>query len=356
MTDTQVAAAVSAHAEVTFHRHGTVGRIVLNRPKALNALTTPMIEALHRCLNQWECDPGSVLVLESSSPKAFCAGGDIRAIRQNSVEGRHHESISFFTNEYALNARLAELQTPVVSLIDGICMGGGLGLSVHGAFRVLTERAVLAMPETAIGFFPDVGASYFLSRLPGALGTFIGLTGYRLDTADALYTGLGTHIVADATTVASALAQQDRSVDEVLRNMAPAPPHDVPPSRLASHRAEIDHCFGQTSVAGIRSRLEELAGRPWARDALAALDAASPLSLEVTLAAVTAGKQLSLRQCLAMELKISSQLIRSHDFIEGVRAMLVDKDRSPHWADPGAEQFDFAAAGLWNPAVTAAAR
>lgn len=357
MTDTQVASAVSAHAEVTIHRHGKVGRIVLNRPKALNALTTPMIEALHRCLDQWTTDPGAVLVLESASPKAFCAGGDIRAIRQNSVEGRHDDSIAFFTNEYALNARLAELQTPIVSIIDGICMGGGLGLSVHGQFRVLTARAMLAMPETAIGFFPDVGASHFLSRLPGALGTFIGLTGYRLDAADALYCGLGTHLVPDSTTVATALAEQNRSVDEVLRALAPqTAPHEAPTSLLAMHRAEIDYCFGQTSVAGIRSRLARLAGRPWAGEALTALDAASPLSLEVTLAAVTAGKQMSLRQCLAMELEISRRLIRTHDFIEGVRAALVDKDRSPHWAAPGSDPFDYAAAGLWNRAITTSDR
>ncbi|MBY8861394.1 enoyl-CoA hydratase/isomerase family protein [Nocardia sp. CA2R105] len=354
MTETQISSAVreqdsaSGDDEVMFVRDGRVGRILLNRPKALNALTLPMIEQFHRCLDEWSQAPGSVLVLESTSPKAFCAGGDIRRIRQNTVEGRHDDSVEFFSAEYALNARLAGFETPVVSLIDGICMGGGLGLSVYGAFRVLTERAVLAMPETAIGFFPDVGASYFLSRLPGALGTYIGLTGYRLDASDALHTGLGTHLVTDIDAVTAALDRQDRSIDEALRSLAPSTMPE--PGQLAGHRGEIDHCFASPSMTVIRSRLIEV-GSPWAQETLTALDAASPLSLEVTLAALTAGRQLPLRQCLAMELRISSGLVRTHDFIEGVRAGLVDKDRSPKWAAPEAQSFDYAEAGLWNRAT-----
>lgn len=340
--------------EVEFARHGSVGRIVLNRPKALNALTTPMIEELHHCLDQWSAEPGSVLVIQSGCAKAFCAGGDIRAIRQNTVEGRQGDSVAFFSAEYQLNARLAELTTPIVALIDGICMGGGLGLSVHGTFRVLTERAVLAMPETSIGFFPDVGASYFLSRLPGALGTYIGLTGYRLDAADAVYAGLATHLVSDTAAVTYALDQRDLSVDEVLRAMAPstAPGHQGP-SGLAAHRAMIDYCFGAASIDEICSRLTQVGG-PWADETRATLDAVSPLSLEVTLAAIAAGKQQSLRDCLAMELQVATHLIQTHDFVEGVRAMLVDKDRSPSWAAAGEQRFDYAAAGLWNRRTTPA--
>lgn len=334
--------------EVMFVRDGGVGRILLNRPTALNALTLPMIEQFHRCLDQWEQRPGSVLLLESAGPKAFCAGGDIRRIRQNTIENRHDDSAAFFSAEYALNARLAESDTPIVSLIDGICMGGGLGLSVHGAFRVLTERAVLAMPETAIGFFPDVGASYFLSRLPGALGSYLALTGYRLDAADALYTGLGTHLVAEADAVDTALSRQDRSIDEVLRALAPVEtPDHVTHSRLAGHRARIDYCFARADVADIRSRLNEVGGH-WAEETLTALDAASPLSLEVTLATLTLGRQQNLRKCLATEFQVATHLIRTHDFLEGVRASLVDKDKAPKWADPEKQSFDYAAAGLWN--------
>lgn len=321
-------------AEVVLERRGDVGRIILNRPKALNALTLPMIEEMHRCIDEWERAPGSVVVLESVSDRAFCAGGDIRQIRQNSIDGLHDRSIAFFTAEYELNGRIAEFQTPWVSLIDGICMGGGLGLSIHGTFRVVSDRAVLAMPETAIGFFPDVGASHFLSRLPGAIGAYLGLTGYRLDAADSMYTGLATHRVADISAVLPAL-EHGGAVEDVLRSLQTTP---AAPSRLADHRDDIDRCFGAASVAEIRSRLLEL-GNPWADDTRQALDTASPQSLEVTLAALSAGRQQSLRRCLAMELDLATRIIASHDFIEGVRAALVDKDRSPSWAAP--EQLSF---------------
>lgn len=329
--------------EVRYVRQGPVSRIILNRPKALNALTTSMVDQLHIALDEWEANPGSALILESSSPKAFCAGGDIRRIRQHTIDGSHHLSAEFFSSEYRLNARLASLPTPVLSLIDGICMGGGMGLSVHGTFRVVSDKALLAMPETAIGFFPDVGGSYFLSRLPGALGTYLGLTGYRMDAADAVYTGLATHRVPDVTDVMHALREvPQRSVDEVLRALAPDGP--TPPPKLAEHRNELDWCFGAPTVAEIRARLTAT-DSPWAKQTLETLAEVSPQSLEVTLAAITAGKQQNLEQCLQMELSIATHLARTSDFVEGVRAGLVDKDRTPKWADT---KFDYSAAALWN--------
>ena len=333
--------------DVMFSRQGDVGRIVLNRPKALNALTLPMIEELHACLDRWVADPGAVLVVESASPKAFCAGGDIRAIRQNTLEDRHDVSMAFFAAEYELNARLAEFETPVVALIDGICMGGGLGLSVHGPFRVLTERALMAMPETAIGFFPDVGASYFLSRLPGALGVYLGLTGYRMDAADALYAGLGTHLVADLAAVTTALHRhRDTSIDELLAGLAqPKTGAQKKSSNLAMYRDEIDHCFGMPTIGEICSSLAE-SGTQWARRTLDSLATMSPLCLDVTLAVLTSGTQMSLRECLQMELQVSSHLVRTPDFLEGVRAMLVDKDRAPQWGEACAQACDFAAVGF----------
>lgn len=339
------------YPEVTFNRRGNVGRISLDRPKALNALTIGMIEELHRILDAWERDPGAVLVLDSSSPRAFCAGGDIRQIRQHSVDGRHDDGVAFFAAEYALNNRLAELSTPQVSLIDGICMGGGLGLSVHGTFRVLSDKASMAMPETAIGFFPDVGASHFLSRLPGALGPYLGLTGYRMDAADALYTGLGTHLVTDVDAVLPALEQHDGAVDEVLRSMSTAPA----PSHLAAHRSDIDWCFGAPSVDQIRNRLHDN-GSNWATDTLEVLDAMSPQSLDVTLALLIAGKEQPLRQCLDMELAVTGSIITTHDFIEGVRAALVDKDKSPAWAAPGTTQIRIPSLGftVTDPRLTPA--
>lgn len=324
MTDT---AAVEILADV----HRGVGRILLNRPKALNALTTGMVAAIDRVLAGWEHASLSAVVLASTSAKAFCAGGDIRTIRENSLAGDAEASERFFASEYRLNARIAEYPVPVVSLIDGMCLGGGLGLSVHGSFRVVTERAVLAMPETAIGFFPDVGASYFLPRLPGAIGTYLGLTGHRLDAADALYTGLATHFVpADGIdAVGDALADNpDDPVDVVLNRLAGRSP--VAESGLAEVRGDVDWAFGAPALGEIEKRLRHL-DTPWAAAASVALESASPQSLEITHALLARGRQHTLRECLDTELALTRTTIRTPDFLEGVRAALVDKDRAPDW-------------------------
>ncbi len=290
-----------------------------------------MVAALDRVLADWEHAPLSAVVLASTSPKAFCAGGDIRTIREHSLAGDAEASERFFASEYRLNARIAEYPVPVVSLIDGLCMGGGLGLSVHGGFRVVTERAVLAMPETGIGFFPDVGASYFLSRLPGAIGMYLGLTGHRLDAADALYTGLATHFVPTERlgAVQDALADHPGDpVDVVLNRLAG--PFPVAGSGLAAVRGDIDRAFGAPALGEIEKRLRHL-DTPWAASALAALEAASPQSLEITHGLLARGRQHTLRECLAMELALTRTTVRTPDFLEGVRAALVDKDRSPAW-------------------------
>jgi enoyl-CoA hydratase len=186
-------------ADIRDELDGTLGRIVLDRPKTLNALTLPMVVRLEQILDDWRDRPLSAVVIESSDKRAFCAGGDIHGIRQNTLDGRPGDSELFFATEYRVNATLAAYPHPVVSLIDGVCMGGGIGLSVHGAFRIATEAAMFAMPETAIGFFPDVGGSYFLSRLPAAVGMYLGLTGARFDAGDALHVGLATHFCAAAS-------------------------------------------------------------------------------------------------------------------------------------------------------------
>nr|AIU93555.1 hypothetical protein LRS1606.121 [Rhodococcus sp. NS1] len=338
-------------SEIGYIRQGAFGRIVLNRPAALNALTTSMVHQLHTTLDAWETEPGRALILESSSPKAFCAGGDIRQIRQNTLDGVHEESERFFSSEYRLNARLATLSTPVVSLIDGICMGGGLGLSVHGTFRVVSDAALLSMPETAIGFFPDVGASYFLSRLPGALGIFLGLTGYRMNAADAIYTGLATHYVSDVNDVLHVLSEApQRSIDEILRALGPDTDGTLGQPQLAEHRQAIDWCFGAPTLSEISSRLAA-DDSPWAQETLNTLAKASPQSLEVTFAAISAGRQQSLERCLEMELRIALHLVQTPDFIEGVRAGLVDKDRAPNWDKMELMEFDVLAAGVWDRSV-----
>ncbi|MFD8001683.1 enoyl-CoA hydratase/isomerase family protein [Streptomyces mirabilis] len=318
-------------AEVLADVHRGVGRILLNRPKALNALTTGMVAAIDRALAAWEHTPLSAVVLASTTTKAFCAGGDIRTIREHSLAGDAEASERFFASEYRLNARIAEYPVPVVSLIDGLCMGGGLGLSVHGTFRVVTERAVLAMPETGIGFFPDVGASFFLSRLPGAIGMYLGLTGHRLDAADALYTGLATHFVpADRLdAVGDALADTPGDpVDAVLNRLAGRSP--VAESGLAKVRGDVDWAFGAPTLGEIEKRLRHL-DTSWAAATLLALESASPQSLEITHALLVRGRQHTLRECLGTELALTRTTIRTPDFLEGVRAALVDKDRSPTW-------------------------
>ncbi|KUM68106.1 enoyl-CoA hydratase/isomerase family protein [Streptomyces griseorubiginosus] len=324
MTDT-------AADEILADVHRGVGRILLNRPKALNALTTDMVAAIDRVLAAWEDIPLSAVVLASTSTKAFCAGGDIRTIREHSLTGDAEASERFFASEYRLNARIAEYRVPIVSLIDGLCMGGGLGLSVHGGFRVVTERAVLAMPETGIGFFPDIGASYFLPRLPGATGMYLGLTGHRLDAADALYTGLATHFVpADGLdAVGDALADHPGDpVDVVLNRLAGHSP--VAESALAQVRADVDRAFGAPSLGEIDKCLRHI-GTPWAQAASAALESASPQSLEITHTLLAQGRQRTLRECLAAELALTRTTIRTPDFLEGVRAAVVDKDRTPRW-------------------------
>ena len=307
-----------------------IGRIMLDRPRALNALDRPMVDTILELLERWRPMAMRAVTIESSNPGVFCAGGDIRRIRQNTLDGRIEESNSFFAAEYRMNEMLASYPVPVVALIDGVCMGGGLGISVHGPFRVVTERAVLAMPETSIGFFPDVGASYFLSRLPGGVGTYLGLTGARLSAPDAVHLGLATHhiTVDDLPSVIPALIADQRPVDAVLRDLA-SPVAE--PSALAMDRAAIDAVFSGTSLSDILERLD-VERDPWASRTRDALRRASPRSLRVTLDLLVAGRQRTLHQCLEAELAAARSVTRSPDFLEGVRAALVDKDRTPIWA------------------------
>lgn len=313
-------------------RLGSAALLTLDRPRALNALTTPMIAQLDQRLDAFEADPGvRTIVLRSAEPKAFCAGGDMRRIRELCLAGEQAEAERFFATEYALNRRLAGLERPLVTLVDGICMGGGLGLSVHGRYRVATERAVFAMPETALGFFPDVGGSYFLPRLPAALGRWLGLTGARLDGEEAAALGLATHFVPQSRLPAllEALARRgDQTVAQVLDRHAETPAA----ARLESIAPDCAATFG---VAADRPALLAVLARhggEFAHQALADLGRASPHSLDVTLALFAAGQWAPLAACLEHELAAARAILRHPDFVEGVRAVLVDKTRDPRWA------------------------
>ncbi len=307
---------------------GSVGRIVLDRPRSLNALTLPMVEQLEQVLLAWAREPLRAIVISSSSERAFCAGGDIRQVRQNTLDGEGAASLRFFATEYRVNHLLAASPAPVVALVDGVCMGGGLGLSVHGAFRVVGDAAVLAMPETSIGFFPDVGATHFLPRLPGELGTYLGLTGARVSAADAVGVGLATHHVrsADLAALGERLVTADLPVELVLAEAATRPGD----SGLLSRRAEIDRTFDADSVDAILEALRA-EGTPWAEDTIGVLESVSRQSLDLTLDLLRRGADLSLRACLDLELRAAEGATQTPDFVEGVRAMQVDKDRAPRW-------------------------
>lgn len=313
---------------------GRAGTLLMNRPKALNALDQPMIDGFAAAIAQWRDDPAVALVLlEGAGGKAFCAGGDVRAMRAAVLAGDLATVNRFFSSEYAVNQGIAEFPKPWVSLIDGVCMGGGLGVSVHGSHRIVTEHALLAMPETAIALFPDVGTSYVLPRLPGALGMWIAMTGARLKGAEAVEAGFATHLVPRERLAAlrEALAAGEAAVIERFAQ-------PVPPGPIAAQRPAIDRCFGAGSVPAIIAALEK-EGTDWATAQLAILRRMSPTSLFVTHELLTRGATASLRDCLTIELVLTRTVTTHPDFAEGVRAVLVDKDQNPRWTPKTIEEI-----------------
>ncbi|MGV9481746.1 enoyl-CoA hydratase/isomerase family protein [Gordonia aichiensis] len=301
-----------------------VGEIILDRPKALNALDQTMIDDMHDVLGRWGDDESIETVLvTSASDRAFCAGGDIRAIRDHAVAHEYDEIKNYFATEYRLDQMIAHYPKAYIALIDGAAMGGGLGISVHGEIRVVTENSLLAMPETAIGFFPDVGATYFLPRLPRGVGMWLGLTGSRVRGADAVHLGLATHFVpaAELDSVADAVRAGDSLVD-ILGGRSDLPSSDLPIAKIGEY-------FGDDNVAAILGGLRGAAGDEWAAEMVELLEGASPTSLWVTAALLDAGQDSTLDECFDRELHAATQITKTNDFSEGVRAMLVDKDRSP---------------------------
>ncbi len=320
---------------VIARRDGRAGRILLNRPRALNALDLEMIRALTRVLTDWHDDPHvHVVVIEGSGERAFCAGGDIRALRDAQLNGNRPAADAFFSEEYALNRMIATYPKPYVALIDGICMGGGIGVSVHAPYRVATEHAMFAMPETAIGFFPDIGATFFLPRLPGCIGTYLGLTGARMQGADAVHAGLATQFTPRAQLAALSQALARDGAGALAEHAAP-----LPAFSLAPCRATLDHCFGADTVPEIVQHLQAEGG-DWATRTLDMLRGVSPSALCWTLMALQRGAGLTLPQALDAEFALTHTTMRHPDFAEGVRAMVVDKDRQPHWQPARIEEVD----------------
>ncbi len=300
---------------------GALGRIHLNRPEALNSLDLPMIRAIAAALGRFERDDGVRAIALTGEGRALCAGGDIKMIWRVGRD-EPEAALAFWAEEYRLNARIARCRKPWVALMDGICMGGGVGLSVHGSHRVVTERTRFAMPETGIGYFPDVGGTYALSRAPRRLGFWLGLTGASVGASDTIAAGLADAMIAsEAIPALLADLAGGRSADEALAVHA----RDAGPSRLAAHASTIEAAFGRETVDAILDGLRR-DGSDFAVETLALLDAKSPTSLVLTLHLLQeALASADLETCLDREYAADAAILKGHDFYEGVRAAVVDK-------------------------------
>jgi len=324
------------------------GRITLNRPGALHALTLQMCRIMTEALLAWRTDPQiKAVLIDHSGPRGFCAGGDIRMLAESGA-GDGAEARAFFFTEYRLNHLLFTYPKPVVTLMDGVTMGGGVGLAMPSRFRVATERTTFAMPETGIGLFPDVGGGWFLPRLPGKSGLWLALTGARIKGADCLALGLATHHVASAgldALKAALLANPDG-----LETALAVAGTDPGPAPVAACRADMDRLFGGDSVEAI---LADLAGDSgdWATAQLQALAGKSPQTLKVAFRQLQLGAQAaSFAENMAMEYRIGARVVQRHDFLEGVRAVIIDKDNSPAWNPARVEAVDEALiAGIFAP-------
>jgi enoyl-CoA hydratase len=326
--------ASSPDAEALIERRGRAGVILLNRPKALNALTLTMVRLIAAALDEWETD-GAVdrIVLLGAGERAFCAGGDIRRLYEFGRAGDHDAQLTFWREEYQLDRRIKTYPKPIVALVDGIVMGGGVGLAMHTTHRVASERFVFAMPEVGIGFFPDVGAAWILPRLPSLMGKYFALTGLRADAGDAVALRLVDTFVPTASVPALTQAlESDQPVPSVLARFAASPPH----SALSDEVKAIEACFSQPDRAAILEALREAEtqGRAFAAPAHKAMLEKSPTSQAIALKQMALGARADFDEALRMDYRIVSRICRGHDFYEGVRAVIVDKDNRPHWSPP----------------------
>jgi len=325
--------------EILFGREGGLATVTLNRPQALNAFTLDMYRRFDPMLRGWADDPRvKAVLIRGAGERAFCAGGDVRAIYEagRGISGDRSLTADFFREEYELIRHIHRFPKPYIAIIDGITMGGGAGVSVNGAYRVATERTMLAMPETGIGLFPDVGATRFLNLCPGRIGIYLGLTGVRIGAADALCCGFATHFVPrdGVPALVAALAGSD-GVEKILAGFSA----DPGPAPIAARQPAIDRCFACDTVEAILDALEREAadGGPdaeWAAQTHAGLLAKSPTSLKLTLRQLIAGRGFAIEDALALEYRLTQHVMAGHDFYEGVRAVLVDKDQQPRWDPP----------------------
>ena len=345
--------------EVLFDVADGIGTITLNRPRTLNALTMTMIAEMRARFTAWMADDRvKAVVIKGAGDRAFCAGGDVRAVRQAIIDydGDANPDLAqeFFYEEYILNHQIHTSPKPYIALIDRVCMGGGVGLSVHGSFRVATERTRVGMPETTIGLFPDVGGAWFLSRLPGEAGTYLALTGIPVTVGDCERLGISTHVVASENLeeIQAKLQAADLSGDAhgAVKAVLDGYVIDAGEAPTADAGAEIDHCFSANTVEEIVARLKA-SGSDFAAHALETLGSKSPSSLKVTLEQIRrGGRATSFAETMTMEYRMSQHFARGNDFPEGVRALLVDKDHKPNWSPARLEDVsDAAVAGYFEP-------
>ncbi len=328
-------------AEALIERRGGAGVIVLNRPRALNALTLTMVRLMAATLDDWARDPGVTrVVLRGAGEKAFCAGGDIRHLYELGRAGDHEAQLTFWREEYQLNERIRTYPKPVIALIDGIVMGGGVGVSINAAHHVAGDRFVFAMPEVGIGFFPDVGGTYFLPRLARRAGVYFALTGLRANAGDALAFGLVQTFVPSARFADLAAALEGEApVEATLARFAAKPQ----PSELMKEADGVEACFSLPTRDAVLDALAgaERGGFAFAGPARAAMLEKSPTSQAIALRQMALGPSLDVHEALRVEYRIVSRVCRGHDFYEGVRALIVDKDNRPQWsAPPSATELD----------------
>ncbi|PAN43028.2 hypothetical protein PAHAL_8G222700 [Panicum hallii] len=329
--------------------NGYTRTLILNRPKQLNALSSAMIKELLRCFTTYEKDDGVKLLIMKGKGRAFCSGGDVtECIQSIHNEGWKWVADDFFRNQYLLYYKVATCIKPQVSLLTGIVMGGGAGISLHGSFRVATDKTVFAMPETALGLFPDAGASYFLSRLPGFYGEYVALVGARLDGAEMLMCGLATHFVQSnkLLSLEESLKNVDTSntlaVCRIIDQFSEQP--SLKENSSLNRLEIINKCFSNRTVEEIISTLEQVASNladEWVAVTIQSLKKASPTSLKISLRSIREGRTQTVEECLRREYRMLCHVVRSdfsRDFFEGCRAILVDKDQNPKWMPPRLDQ------------------
>ena len=315
---------------------GAVGRIRLNRPKAIHALTKDMCSAMTEALVEWRDDQSvQAVMIDHAEGRGFCAGGDVRMLAESGASDGA-DAREFFFVEYRLNHLLFTYQAKTVAFMDGITMGGGVGISQPCKYRVATENTRFAMPETAIGLFPDVGGGWYLSRLPGRVGQFLALTGARLDGAECHYLGLATHYIPSAALeeVKAKIAERPDRVEGILGNASVTPP----PARIADNLTQINRSFAADRYEDILAALAADSS-DWAQGELACLGTKSPQACKVSLRLLADGANMhDFADEMRQEYSVAARVVQRHDFVEGVRAVLVDKDNLPHWSPATPEQ------------------